>query len=45
MLKHCQQSFPTPAKGHLLGLDMNSVLEVTNCFGIPQDDEEEDDCK
>lgn len=30
--KHCQDSSPEPVNGVLLGLDVDGVMEVTNCF-------------
>lgn len=36
MLKHWNDNYPTPVNGQLLGLDVGSKLEVTNCFPYPQ---------
>lgn len=33
--KHCKESAPNLVTGQLLGLDIGSVLEVTNCFPFP----------
>ncbi|CAN6454259.1 unnamed protein product [Victoria cruziana] len=40
--KHCKEFTPALVTGQLLGLDVGSVLEVTNCFPFPirEDDEE-----
>ncbi|KAL1984807.1 hypothetical protein VTN96DRAFT_8651 [Rasamsonia emersonii] len=35
IIKHCSQSFPTTATGSLVGMDVGSTLEVTNCFPFP----------
>jgi len=35
IVKHCSQSFPSPATGCLVGMDVNGILEVTNCFQYP----------
>ena len=42
IVKHCTESFPALVSGQVLGLDVNGVLEVTNCFSYPQDKEEDD---
>jgi translation initiation factor 3 subunit H len=39
--KHCKESLPTPVSGSLLGLDVGNILEVTNCFPIPDKGEED----
>ncbi|KAG2242209.1 hypothetical protein Bca52824_095948 [Brassica carinata] len=42
IIKHCKEFAPTLVTGQLLGLDVGSVLEVTNCFPFPvRDDDEE----
>lgn len=48
IIKHYKDFAPTLVTGQLLGLDVGSVLEVTNCFPHPlrvtvEDDEEEAD--
>ncbi|KAF2722692.1 eukaryotic translation initiation factor 3 subunit 3 [Polychaeton citri CBS 116435] len=35
IIKHSTTSFPTPATGCLVGLDVGARLEVTNCFPYP----------
>ena len=35
IIKHCSQSYPTPATGFLVGMDKNANLEVTNAFPFP----------
>ncbi|MCL7032414.1 hypothetical protein MKW94_020103, partial [Papaver nudicaule] len=35
IIKHCKESSPALVTGQLLGLDVGSVLEVTNCFPFP----------
>jgi len=35
IIKHCRENLPDLINGTLLGLDVGSVLEVTNCFGVP----------
>lgn len=35
IIKHCSQTFPTPATGFLVGMDKNASLEVTNAFPFP----------
>lgn len=35
LIKHSRESMPSLATGQLLGLDVGSVLEVTNCFPFP----------
>jgi len=41
IIKHCRESYPTEVTGQLLGLDVNGVLDVTNCFPFPSDDDDE----
>lgn len=40
IIKHCRDFFPSPSSGHLLGLDVNGVLQITNSYPLPssQDD-------
>ncbi|CAO3608524.1 unnamed protein product [Cunninghamella blakesleeana] len=40
IIKHCRESYPSDVTGQLLGLDEKGVLEVTNCFPFPSDDDE-----
>ncbi|KDO44069.1 hypothetical protein CISIN_1g034084mg [Citrus sinensis] len=40
IIKHCKEFSPALVTGQLLGLDVGSVLEVTNCFPFPEEDEE-----
>lgn len=35
IIKHSSQQFPTTATGALLGMDVNGVLQITNCFPFP----------
>ena len=35
ILQHCSESDNTGAAGQLLGLDISSTLEVTECFPSP----------
>ena len=35
IIKHCKDSVPQLVTGLLLGLDIGSTLEVTNCFPFP----------
>ncbi|GAQ84794.1 eukaryotic translation initiation factor eIF-3 subunit H [Klebsormidium nitens] len=43
IIKHCKEFAPNLVTGQLLGLDIGSVLEVTNCFPFPTRSEEEED--
>jgi translation initiation factor 3 subunit H len=47
IIKHCQDNLPEGVTGQLLGLDVDTTLEVTNCFPFPAryegDQEEETD--
>ncbi|PKU76751.1 Eukaryotic translation initiation factor 3 subunit H [Dendrobium catenatum] len=46
IIKHCKEFSPALVTGQLLGLDVGSVLEITNCFPFPtreEDDENEAD--
>ena len=40
IIKQCRDFFPSPTSGHLLGLDVNGVLQITNSYPLPssQDD-------
>ncbi len=40
IIKQCRDFFPSPSSGHLLGLDVNGVLQITNSYSLPssQDD-------
>lgn len=42
IIKHCKDHSPTLVTGQLLGLDVGSVLEVTNCFPFPIREEDEE---
>jgi translation initiation factor 3 subunit H len=45
IIKHCKENYPEVVTGQLLGLDLASTLEITNCFAFPSklgDDEEAD---
>jgi len=35
IIKHSSSTFPTPATGCLVGMDIQSQLQVTNCFPFP----------
>ena len=35
IIRHCSQSYPTPATGFLVGMDKNANLEVTNAYPFP----------
>jgi len=45
IIKHCKEN-PEVVTGQLLGLDLASTLEITNCFAFPsklgEDDEDAD---
>mmetsp|Transcript_17014 Transcript_17014/g.33251 ORF Transcript_17014/g.33251 Transcript_17014/m.33251 type:complete len:434 (+) Transcript_17014:226-1527(+) len=36
VIKHCEEAWPNLCKGTLLGMDVDTKLEVTNCFPSPQ---------
>jgi translation initiation factor 3 subunit H len=40
IIKQCRDFFPAQTSGHLLGLDVNGVLQITNSYPLPtsQDD-------
>ncbi|GAB2278233.1 Eukaryotic translation initiation factor 3 subunit H [Dionaea muscipula] len=42
IIKHCKDFSPALVTGQLLGLDVGSVLEVTNCFPFPVREEDEE---
>ncbi|MCL7028744.1 hypothetical protein MKW94_029264 [Papaver nudicaule] len=42
IIKHCKESSPALVTGQLIGLDVGSVLEVTNCFPFPIREEDEE---
>lgn len=45
VIKHCQEegSSSELVTGILVGLVVGSVLEITNCFPLPKDEEHEDE--
>jgi len=43
IIKHCKENLPELVTGQLLGLDVGTTLEVTNCFPYPSKTGEEDD--
>jgi translation initiation factor 3 subunit H len=40
IIKQCRDFFPSLCSGHLLGLDVNGVLQVTNSYPLPSSQEE-----
>ncbi|KAL4192718.1 hypothetical protein AMTRI_Chr06g195720 [Amborella trichopoda] len=42
IIKHCKEFMPSLVTGQLLGLDVGSCLEVTNCFPFPSREEDEE---
>ncbi|KAL7124328.1 hypothetical protein ABFS83_14G041100 [Erythranthe nasuta] len=42
IIKHCKEFSPALVTGQLLGLDVGSALEVTNCFPFPIREEDEE---
>lgn len=42
IIKHCKDLSPSLVTGQLLGLDIGTVLEVTNCFPFPNHQQEND---
>jgi len=40
IIKHCKENVPEIVTGQLLGLDIDGRLEITNCFPILEDSEE-----
>jgi translation initiation factor 3 subunit H len=43
IVKHCKECQPALVTGQLLGLDIGSILEVTNCFPFPSRGGEEEE--
>lgn len=43
ILKHCRSNLPNVSSGILLGLDIGSDLQVTNCFETPDKEELSED--
>jgi len=43
IIKHCKENLPELVTGQLLGLDVGTTLEVTNCFPYPSKTGEEDE--
>jgi len=43
IMKHCQENLPDVVTGQLLGLDITTTLEVTNCFPFPNDAANDDE--
>jgi len=43
IIKHCKENLPELVTGQLLGLDIGTTLEVTNCFPYPSKTGEEDE--
>jgi len=43
IVKHCKENLPELVTGQLLGLDVGTTLEVTNCFPYPSKTGEEDE--
>lgn len=42
IIKHSRDRFPDEAHGQLLGLDLGSVLDISNCFPFqPEDDKDQ----
>jgi translation initiation factor 3 subunit H len=42
IINHCSDNIPDVVSGQLLGLDVDGVLEVANCFPIPTDNDDKD---
>jgi translation initiation factor 3 subunit H len=40
IIKQCRDFFPSPSSGHLLGLDVNGVLQITNSYPLPSTQED-----
>jgi translation initiation factor 3 subunit H len=40
IIKQCRDFFPSPSNGHLLGLDVNGVLQITNSYPLPSAQED-----
>ncbi|KAG1826017.1 uncharacterized protein BJ212DRAFT_1317556 [Suillus subaureus] len=43
ILKHSREAFSTTAHGLLLGLDLDSILEVSNSFALPNHNSDDDE--
>jgi len=43
IIKHCKENLPELVTGQLLGLDVGTALEVTNCFPYPSKTGEEEE--
>jgi len=41
IIRHCAAFTPTPVTGELLGLDIGSTLEITDCFPFPTESHEQ----
>merc|ERR1719378_1080811 len=42
IIKHCRENLPEIVTGHLLGLDEGDQLRITNCFPLPNGDDDDD---
>jgi translation initiation factor 3 subunit H len=40
IIKQCRDFFPSSNSGHLLGLDVNDTLQVTNSYPLPSSQDE-----
>ena len=38
IVKACSATFPTTATGSIVGMDVNGILQITNCFPFPTAD-------
>ncbi|KAA8495525.1 Eukaryotic translation initiation factor 3 subunit H [Porphyridium purpureum] len=36
IIKHCQETYPLTVAGQLLGMEMGTALQITNCYSFPQ---------
>jgi len=43
IIKHCKEGLPALVTGQILGLDIGSKLEVTNCFPFPNSSNDENE--
>ncbi|KZO96242.1 hypothetical protein CALVIDRAFT_545613 [Calocera viscosa TUFC12733] len=43
IMKHSRDAYPSAVNGILLGLDLDGVMEVSNCFPLPQGREGEEE--
>jgi len=43
IIKHCKENLPQLVNGQLLGLDIRTTLQVTDCVPFPKIDETDDD--